>query len=67
MALVIPTLCGGETTSEQLTNAIAQVKHREIREWEKVNIASTIRKQRRAFMQATLPEEHQKPGNIAVS
>lgn len=66
MALVIPTLCGGIITSEQLAVAFSQVKHREISEWEEANIASTLRKQRRIFMQNTLHAGYHKPGNAGM-
>ena len=66
MALVIPTLCGGRVDSEQVELAFTQVKHREISEWEEANIATTLRKQRRIFMQDIQNTGYQKPGNIGA-
>jgi len=49
MALLIPVLCG-ELDQMKILQALSQVPHNELKEWEQKNIPYTLRKKRRAFL-----------------
>lgn len=58
--LLIPALCGNRNDAN-ITQALNQASHRDLEEWEKKNIPSTVRKKRGDFFNK---HESQKAGKI---
>jgi tRNA(Ile)-lysidine synthase TilS/MesJ len=49
IALLIPVLCG-EIDETVFENALNHVKHKDLKDWEEVNIPYTVRKKRQEFL-----------------
>jgi hypothetical protein len=66
MVLTLPLLCGTHT-EQDLQRAMAKVRHRDLKTWEKNNLPLTLRQLRRKILDpVTLAAGFQKPGRPPV-